>query len=106
MAEFRLEMNYPSEKNKSSRYETGLTLPGNCFLVGDFNSDMLLPDKPPRDGCVMANLLDIYDLKNLIHEATRITRTSETLLDLFLTDNVKTIQSSGVVHVKISDHSL
>ncbi|CAH3173398.1 unnamed protein product [Porites lobata] len=67
---------------------------------------MLLPDKPPRDGCVMANLLDIYDLKNLIHEATRITRTSETLLVLFLTDNVKKIQSSGVVHVKISDHSL
>ena len=90
----------------SSILEAITTLPGNCFLVGDFNSDMLLPDKPPRDGCVMANLLDIYDLKNLIHEATRITRTSETLLDLFLTDNVKKIQSSGVVHVNISDHSL
>ena len=67
---------------------------------------MLLPDKPPRDGRVMANLLDIYDLKNLIHEATRITKTSETLLDLFLTDNLRKIQSSGVVHVNISDHSL
>ena len=54
----------------------------------------------------MANLLDIYDLKNLIHEATRITKTSETLLDLFLTDNLRKIQSSGVVHVNISDHSL
>ncbi|RMX59939.1 hypothetical protein pdam_00001097 [Pocillopora damicornis] len=67
---------------------------------------MLLPDKPPRDGRVMANLLDIYDLKNLIHEATRITKTSETLLDLFLTDNLRKTQSSGVVHVNISDHSL
>ena len=67
---------------------------------------MLLPDKPPRDGRVMANLLDICDLKNFIHEATRITKTSETLLDLFLTDNLRKIQSSGVVHVNISDHSL
>ena len=67
---------------------------------------MLLPDKPPRDGRVMVNLLDIYDLKNLIHEATHITKTSETLLDLFLTDNMRKIQSSGVVHVNISDHSL
>ena len=90
----------------SSILEAITILPGNCFFVGDFNSDMLLPDKPPRDGRVMANLLDIYDLKNLIHEATRITKTSETLLDLFLTDNLRKIQSSGVVHVNISDHSL
>ena len=90
----------------SSILEAITILPGNCFFVGDFNSDMLLPDKPPRDGRVMANLLDIYDLKNLIHEATRITKTSETLLDLFLTDNLRKIQSSGVFHVNISDHSL
>ncbi|RMX45804.1 hypothetical protein pdam_00024287 [Pocillopora damicornis] len=55
----------------SSILEAITILPGNCSFVGDFNSDMLLPDKPPRDGRVMANLLDIYDLKNLIHEATR-----------------------------------
>ena len=90
----------------SSTLEAITILPGNYFFVGDFNSDMLLPDKPPRVGRVMANLLDIYELKNLIHEATRITKTPETLLDLFLTENLIKIQSSGVVRVNIIDKSL
>ncbi len=54
----------------------------------------------------MADLLDIYNLKNLIEIPTRTGKTSETLLDLILTNNKRRILTSGVVDVHLSDHSL
>ena len=46
------------------------------------------------------------DLYCLINKATRKTKTSETLLDLILTNNKRTTLTSGVVDTLISDHSL
>ena len=54
----------------------------------------------------MSDLLDIYNLKNLIEIPTRIGKTSETLLDLILINNIRRILTSGVVDVHLSDHSL
>lgn len=64
---------------------------GNCFFVGDFNLDMLLLDKLLRDGRVMVNLFDIYDLKNLIYEVICIIKILEILLDFFFIDNLRKI---------------
>lgn len=50
------------------------------------------------------DLLDIYNLHNLISSPTRITKTSITLLDL--TNNKIKVLTSGVVHVPLSNHSL
>ena len=91
-------------------FET-LTMNSQCvFLLGDFNCDILLPDKPPKDGRDFLDLLDnytvIYDLKNVINLPTRVSKTSNTLLDLILTDNNRRIIASGVVDVHVSDHSL
>jgi hypothetical protein len=84
-----------------------LTMNSQCvFLLGDFNCDLLLPDKPPKDGCDFLDLLDIYDLKNVINLPTRVSKTSNTLLDLILTDNKRRIIASGVVDVHVSNHSL
>ena len=66
----------------------------------------MLPDKPPKDGRDLSDLLDIYNLKNLIEMPTRTGKTSETLLDLILINNVRRILTSGVVDVHLSDHSL
>ena len=51
-------------------------LPGDCLLVGDFDSDLQLPDKAPQDGQTLLDLLDVYTLHNLIDSPTRITKTS------------------------------
>ena len=81
-------------------------LPGNCLLVGDFNSDLHEPDKAPQDGRTLLDLLDVYNLHNLIDSPTRTTKTSTSLLDLVITNNKSKITEFGVVHVQISDHSL
>ena len=54
----------------------------------------------------MLDLLDIYDLYCLINKVTRKTKTSETLLNLILTNNKRTTLTSGVVDTLKSDHSL
>ena len=89
-----------------SLLEAVTSLPGNYFLLGDYNVDLIAPDKPPKDGRYLLDLLDIYDLHNLISSPTRITKTSITLLDLIITNNKNRVLTSGVVHVQLSDHSL
>lgn len=47
------------------------------FYAGDFNADLLDPDKPPKDGRGLLDLLDIFDLNFLITQATRKTITTD-----------------------------
>ena len=90
----------------SALFEAASTLTNTVFYAGDFNADLLAPDKPPKDGRKMLDLLDIYDLYCLINKSTRKTKTSETLLNLILTNNKRTTLTSGVVDTLISDHSI
>ena len=87
-------------------FEATFTLTNIVFYAGDFIADLLAPDKTPKAGRRLLDLLDIYDLHCLINKATRKTKTSETLLDLILTNNKRTILTSGVVDTLLSDHSL
>ena len=56
-------------------------IPGNCLLVGVFNSDLHNLDKGTQDGRTLLDLLDIYDLYNLIDSPTRVTKASMSLED-------------------------
>ena len=64
------------------------------------------PEKPPKDGRNLLDLMEIFGLDCLITKATRKMKTSETLLDLILTSNKKKTLVSDVVDTQISDHSL
>ena len=48
-----------------------------------------------------------FDLQQLITEATRVTETTETLLDHMYTNNIDKVNSSGhsVIHTGLSGHS-
>lgn len=46
----------------SSLFEAASTLTNTVFYAGDFNADLLAPDKSPKDGRRLLDLLDIYDL--------------------------------------------
>ena len=48
-----------------------------------------------------------FDLQLLITEATRVTETTETLLDHMYTNNIDKVNSSGhsVIHTGLSGHS-
>ena len=87
-------------------FDATAAVTNDISYIGDFNCDLMLPDKPPKDGRDLSDLLEIYNLKNLIDIPTRIGKTSETLLDLILINNIRRILTSGVVDVHLSGHSL
>lgn len=61
---------------QSSLFEAVATLSDTVFYAGDFNADLLDPDKPPKVGRRLLDLLDIFDLNQcLITKATRPTKT-------------------------------
>ena len=54
----------------------------------------------------LLNITDIYNLKQLITEPTRITPLSSTLIDVIFTNLLDNTTCSGVSYFGISDHSL
>ena len=74
-------------------------------LLGDINCNML-SGSPDSNTSELLNILDIYDFHQLITEPTRITLTSQTLIDLCITNFPDKITASGTFSLGISDHSL
>ncbi len=65
------------------------------YILGDLNCDLLksIPDHPTK---TLKSLLEIYQLSQIIDKATRITRTSSTLIDHFITNEPGKISKCGV----------
>lgn len=72
-------------------------------ILGDLNSDLLQNNsyKPTR---LLQYLCELYQLKQLISEPTRITEHSQTLIDIICTNSPERIVCSGVLHTSLSDH--
>ena len=75
------------------------------FLVGDINVDFL-PEVEAPSARKLKHIFDVYGLHQLIAEPTRVTRFSQTLIDLCITNSPWSIAKSGVVQLSISDHAL
>ena len=55
----------------------------------------------------LIELLDVYQLKQLIKKPTRVTAKTRTLIDVIITQFGNTnVTTYGVIHLGISDHSL
>jgi len=74
------------------------------YLMGDLNSDLLSENNTYANA--LLNVSDVYGLRQLISEPTRITPSSCSLLDLIFTNRPDCVCLSGVSHVCISDRSL
>ena len=72
--------------------------------MGDLNSNLLSENNTYANA--LLNVSDVYGLRQLITEPTRITPSSCSLLDLIFTNRPDCVCLSGVSHVSISDHSL
>ena len=70
------------------------------ILTGDLNDDYLDPNK-----CNLRNLERQLSFNQIISEPTRVTHTSQTLLDPILVNTVTFIHQHGVCAPLISDHS-
>ena len=76
------------------------------YIMGDFNCNMLPASFYNANTQALLNITDIYNLKQLITEPTRITPLSSTLIDVIFTNLPDNTTCSGVSHIGISDHSL
>ena len=74
------------------------------ILSGDLNLDRLKPES--REGRILADLEEVHGLQCLITKPTRITPTSETLLDVILTNKPNLFRTSGSFNPEIRDHHL
>ena len=74
------------------------------ILTGDLNLDRLRPER--TEGKILLSLEEVYGLECLIKDPTRITSTSETLLDVILTNKPELFKTSGVLNPEMSDHHL
>jgi hypothetical protein len=77
------------------------------YILDDLNRDMLKTDKdsnfPTKK---IKTLYELYQLSQLIDEATRVTMTTSSLIDHIVTNTPEKISDSGVIHTGLSDHSL
>ena len=76
----------------------------SVVIVGDLNMDRLKPNH--REGKILKDLEEVHDLQCMISEPTRITVTSQTLLDVLLTNAPQLFKKCGTYDPGISDHRL
>lgn len=77
----------------------------NLYCLGDFNIDQLQLHNPATK--LFTNTMDCLDIEQIIHEPTRTTASSSTLIDLILTTNPASILDKGVIAMhNLSDHDL
>ena len=74
-------------------------------IIGDLNCNLLNINSNQPTKTLKA-ILETYQLSQLITEATRITDISCTLIGHYITSMPEKINSTGVIHTGISDHSL
>ena len=99
------QQNFYELLEKSCNSGLGLT-ENECILMGDFNTDILKNNNKSILGKALANFNQMYGLTQLVNEPTRISATSESILDLLMVSDPDKICQSGVLCVGFSDHNL
>ena len=84
-------------------YAEALTFAKPIVLLGDMNCNLL---ENGYDRRALDDFSNCLNLSQLISEPTRITDTSNSLLDVILVTDKHLVVENGVVNVSISDHSL
>ena len=86
--------------------QKAVNLSDNIMIIGDLNCDLIRPDNDQAHGRALLDISDLYGLKCLITEPTRITSTTSTLLDVIFTSKSRSFLASGVCNPDSSDHHL
>ena len=55
---------------------------------------------------IKSNYLYLFNMQNVIKEATRITPSTETLIDVISTDKPELVRRTGILPLGMTDHSL
>ena len=76
------------------------------ITLGDTNCDFCHRDTTPSHIMLLRELCDLFDMKQIIKEPTRITLDSSTLTYHIAITNCNNITESGVLKISLSDHYL
>ena len=74
------------------------------YILGDANSNLLNPQCP--DSAALLAFINLFNLTQLIKLPTRVTQTTESLLDIILASNTKQVKEAKVIPCSVSDHDL
>ena len=74
------------------------------IITGDLNFDRLKPDL--REGKILHDIEEIHGLTCMITKATRVTKDSQTLLDVILTNKPELFRECNVYNPENSDHAM
>ena len=88
----------------SIRLVEALYLNKPIFILGDLNCNMLNANDPLFQALTTFCLA--FNLSQLVHQPTRVTETSKSLLDILLVSNKNLVIETKVIPVSISDHDL
>lgn len=75
------------------------------YILGDLNCDLISSNIAPHTSKLI-DLLDNYQLCQLIEQPTRITEETKTLIDHVITNNKESLTHYGVFITSFSDHNL
>ena len=72
---------------------------GMLMLTGDINIDMLRPSDHLTKR--VQGILDMFELTQIVKRPTRVTRTSKTLIDHFITNHLQKVTNTGIIPCSI-----
>ena len=75
----------------------------NFYVTGDFNID-LLKIKTNKDITQYCDLISSYNSQNIVTKPTRVTQSSNSLIDHFYTNNPPSCSKCFIINSDISDH--
>ena len=75
------------------------------ILTGDLNCDHSLSILQSHSRRLM-DILELFQMKQVIADSTRITSNTTSLLDIIATNTLDKVKERGVIHLGISNHSL
>lgn len=75
-----------------------------CILLGDFNTNVQLSPKNSTQVNALYNFNQLFGLKQLIVEPTRVCIDSKSTLDLIIVSDQENICQSGLLNIGFSDH--
>ena len=75
------------------------------ILTGDLNCDPSFPVLQSQSRKLL-DILELFQMKQVVADATRITSDKSSLLDIIATNRPDKVKESGVFHLGISNHSL
>ena len=79
------------------------------YILGDFNINLLISEEKKAVSTMIKRYKEfcsLHGLKQLIVNATRITKNSSSLLDHILTNSQDRVSQSGIIQMSLSDHQI